>query len=105
VRLALKPYTVIGVMPRGFRFPISMESEYLMPIHPLDPTAMQNRGAHFLRAVGRLRPGMTPAQASAQAAAIAGRLEKQYPDANTDRSAKVVSGVSPQQAFLTARQF
>jgi hypothetical protein len=66
--IALKRYTVIGVMPRGFRFPIGIESEYLMPIHPLDPIAMQNRGAHFLRAVGRLRPGMTPAQASAEAA-------------------------------------
>jgi hypothetical protein len=47
VRLALKPYTVIGVMPRGFRFPIGVESEFLTPIYPLDPTAMQNRGAHF----------------------------------------------------------
>jgi putative ABC transport system permease protein len=34
VRLSLKPYTVIGVMPRGFRFPLDAHAEYLMPVHP-----------------------------------------------------------------------
>ncbi len=61
-----------------------------MPVHPLAATRPENRGAHFLRAVGRLQPGVTAAQASAEVAAIAARLEKQYPDTNTDRSATVV---------------
>jgi putative ABC transport system permease protein len=90
VRLALKPYTVIGVMPRGFRYPLNAQTEYLMPIHPLTAPALQERGAHFLRAVGRLRPGVTAAQANAEVAAIATRLAQQYPNTNTDRSATVV---------------
>ena len=91
VRLALNPYTVIGIMPRGFQFPVSTRSEYLIPLQPLVASAMKIRGAHFFRVLGRLQPGITPQQASAEASAIAARLEKEYPDTNTDRSAKVVS--------------
>ncbi len=90
VRLSLRLYTVIGVMPQGFRYPLDAKTEYLMPIHPLTAPALKERGAHFLRAVGRLKPGVTAAQANAEVAAIAARLEKQYPDTNTDRSATVV---------------
>ena len=91
VRLALNPYTVIGIMPRGFRFPVNASSEYLMPLQPLVPGAVKIRGSHFFRVIGRLRPGLTAAQARAETAAIAARLEKQYPDTNTDRTANVVS--------------
>ncbi len=90
VRLALRPYTVIGVMPRGFRFPIDAKSEYLTPLHPSTPTAWQSRGAHLFRVIGRLQPGVSVPQARAEVAAIAAHLEKQYPDTNSDRSATVV---------------
>ncbi len=49
------------------------------------------RGAHFFRVLGRLQPGVTTGQARAEAAAIAARLEKQYPNSNTGRSANVIS--------------
>ena len=91
VRLALRSYTVLGVMPKGFRFPVNVQSEYLMPIHPLVSEALQRRGSHFFRVIGRLQPGVTDRQAESEAVAIAARLEKQYPDTNTDRSAKTVT--------------
>lgn len=91
VRLALNSYTVIGVMPRGFHFPIDARTEYLMPVQPLVATEVHNRGSHFFRAIGRLQPGVTVGQARAEVAAIAARLEKQFPDTNTGRSATVVS--------------
>jgi putative ABC transport system permease protein len=91
VRLALNPYTVIGIMPRGFRFPVNSQSQYVVPIQPLIASATKNRGAHFFRVLGRLQPGTTPAQAEGEAVAIAARLEKQFPNTNEDRSAKVVS--------------
>ena len=78
-------------MPRGFQFPVSTRSEYLIPPQPLVASAMKIRGAHFFRVLGRLQPGITPQQASAEASAIAARLEKEYPDTNTDRSARVAS--------------
>src|SRR5262245_15639557 len=92
-----KSYTVIGVMPHGFEFPIQNE--------PLDfwttisddasgstPITAQ-RGAHFLRVVGRLKPGATEAQAQAELSAIAGRLEQQYPDYNTRKGFHVESAL------------
>ena len=91
MRLALTPYTVIGIMPRGFQFPVGARSEYLTPIRPLVASALKSRGAHFLRILGRLQPGVTIGAARAEAMAIAARLAQQYPDTNTDRSAKVVS--------------
>src|SRR4029078_10584098 len=47
VRLALRSYTVLGIMPKGFRFPVNVQSEYLMPVHPLVSEALQRRGSHF----------------------------------------------------------
>jgi putative ABC transport system permease protein len=91
VRLALRPYTVIGVMPRGFRFPVGVRSEYLMPVHPLVAKAIENRGSHFFRLLGRLQPGVDVRHAKAEAVGIAARLQKQYPDTNSDRSANVIS--------------
>lgn len=91
VRLALNPCTVIGIMPRGFRFPVSPRIDYIVPMHPLIPSAITSRGARLLRVLGRLQPGVTLAQARSEIVAIAGRLEKQYPDSNLDRSADVGS--------------
>lgn len=91
VPFTLRPFTVIGVMPPGFIFPIGSRAEYLMPLHPLITTDLQSRGSHFLRITARLKPGMTVGQASAEAAGIAGRLEKAYPDTNTGRTAFAIS--------------
>ena len=44
-----------------------------------------------MRAIGRLKPGVSVATASAEAKAIAARLEKSYPDTNTGRGANVVA--------------
>jgi putative ABC transport system permease protein len=86
VLMSLRPYTVVGVMPAGFHYPVGVRCEYFNPLHPLVPDAVKNRGSHFLRFVGRLKPGVTVKQASAEIAAISSRMEKQYPDTNTGRS-------------------
>jgi len=85
ILLGLRPHTVIGVMPPGFRYPVGSPLDYITPLHPLVPKMMPNRAAHFLRLVGRLKSGGTTAQLNAEVAAIAARLEKEYPDTNTDR--------------------
>lgn len=91
VRLALTPYNVIGIMPRGFQFPVGERSEYLTPLQPLITNAVKSRGAHFLRVLGRLQPAVTIEAARAEAMTIAARLAQQYPETNTSRSANVVS--------------
>ncbi len=91
VAFSLRPYTVLGVMPRGFRFPVGHSFDYLMPLHPLVPTEVNHRGGHFLRLVGRVKPQVSIQQVSAEMTAIAARLEKQFPDTNTGRSAYAIS--------------
>ena len=90
VRLSLRPYTVIGVMPRGFRFPVGVRSGYLMPFIRFMPTEIENRGAHFFRVLGRLQPGVD-SLALKRKRSDRGASRETIPDTNTDRSATVIS--------------
>ena len=92
------PFTVVGVMPASFEFPIQNEPVDLWTTIAGDaagksPVTAQ-RGAHFLRVVGRLKSGVTEDQAQAELTAIAARLEQQYPDENTNRSLRVESALA-----------
>ncbi len=73
--------TVIGVMPRGFRFPLSRAVDLWTPL-VLDADATENRGAHWLGVVARRKPDSTLAAARADLSAIAARLEAAYPAKN-----------------------
>jgi putative ABC transport system permease protein len=92
VSLSWRSYTVLGVMPPGFQFPVEGErAEYLQPLHPLVPEEVNNRDSHFVRMVGRLKPGATVQQCDAEMKTIAARLENQYPKSNTGRSNRAYS--------------
>jgi putative ABC transport system permease protein len=69
-------YTVIGVLPRGFRWGTADL------FTPLAPNPAQSRSDHRLSVVGRLKPGVTLDQATAEMVGIAAQLERQYPDSN-----------------------
>ncbi len=91
VNLAGRIYTVLGVMPPGWNFPVTADtSEFIMPLEPLTADSVSRRGSHFLRLVGRLKPGVAVQQAAAEVKPIAARLEQQYPDTNTERGVTVV---------------
>jgi len=79
VTLEGEPHEIVGVMPRGYDFPDG--SELWLPLrldeHDLSPN---QRGAHYLNAVGRLRPGATAAQATADLDRIERTIATQYPD-------------------------
>lgn len=83
-------YTVVGVMPKGFMFPIGDPAPafYTTPaVDSFDPnggTPMSTqRGAHWLEAVGRLKPGVSIASATSDVSVIASNLSRQYPDTNS----------------------
>jgi putative ABC transport system permease protein len=80
IKLSDEPYTVIGVMPAGFRF-ISREQEIWAP-WAFPPDWSQVRGAHFLSVLARRKPEVTLDQARAEMAAMGQRLATQYPDVN-----------------------
>ena len=78
------PYTVAGVMPDDFQFPLDSEPVDLWTTIAVEGAGSQaERGSHFLGVIGRLRSGTTLAAASAEAAEISSRLGKQYQDTNS----------------------
>ena len=77
-----EPWTVIGIMPRGFRPPGLAADVWRMGRRPAGTCG---RGCIVLRAIGRLRPGATLDQAHQDLAAVAGRLAEQYPQTNEGR--------------------
>jgi putative ABC transport system permease protein len=80
---------VIGVMPKDFNFPA--DAELWVPMNFDRYPGMKQRKAHFLRPIGRLKPGVTLAQAKADTDAIAQRLAEQYPDTNQGWNLRLVS--------------
>ncbi|HUB18857.1 MAG TPA: ABC transporter permease, partial [Acidobacteriaceae bacterium] len=76
VRVNEKPATIIGVMPRGFKFPTTVDMWM-----PLIPTAdLEKRTNRPLSLFGMLRPGVTTMQANVEMSAIGRRLAAQYPE-------------------------
>jgi putative ABC transport system permease protein len=78
-----RAHQVAGIMPRGFQA-LSRDDELWAPMQ-LTAAERSNRSSHFLWALGRLKPGVTPEQAQAELDAIGSSLERQYPEANTGR--------------------
>ena len=92
-----KNYTVIGVMPRSFQFPIQNEPVDLWTTIAVDATGETpmtgQRGAHFLNLIARLKTGVTQEQAQSEISTIASRLEQQYPDTNTHKGIAIQSAL------------
>ena len=86
-------WTVVGVMPQGFKFPIgARQADFWMPLGAnLSEGPRNARGAVFMQLIGRLKPGVTQEQAQADVNAIASRLEAQYPEVNTGLNIALLS--------------
>jgi predicted permease len=100
VQLNNRAYQVIGVGPESFigtKFALALD--FWAPISMTDDlrrgsSLLTERGAHWMNVIGRLKPGVSLAQASAEMNAIAARLNQAYPDkrANTTQ-AKVMTEI------------
>ena len=75
VRVNDQTYTVIGVMPRGYDFPVGTELWA-----PLLPRAAYERTAKGFQVVGRIRDDISAGAAQQDLGAIAARLKEQYGD-------------------------
>ena len=80
VQLNREPHTIVGVAPAGFSFPDHTEVWTAMEYDKRFRT--QSRGAWYLGAIGRLKPGMAIDHAQQEVATIHARLAQAYPDAN-----------------------
>ena len=78
VRIDGEARRVVGVMPAGFQFPREVEIWLPMALE-IDP---QQRGAHYIAVLARLRDGVDLAAAQAEMTGITARLEEAYPGPN-----------------------
>src|SRR5436853_6220905 len=60
VRIDGNPVTIVGVMPPSFQFPSSGIDLWLPTM--MSPEVSSRRQAHYLRVIGRLKPGVTQKQ-------------------------------------------
>lgn len=98
-------YTVVGVMPRDFKFaPFwATKAELWAPLALGDRAT--SRGGNSLRIFARLNPGINLSEARAEMATITARLNKEYPGTNRDvvvlsLKEKVVGNVRPALLIL-----
>ena len=90
VRLSGRPFTVVGVAPPSFRgLDIILNGQFWIPLGVLDEllpnTAnLAARNYHWIQVAGRLRPGITPAQAAAELDVLAQRFARAHPESEKD---------------------
>ena len=83
IKLDGRDRQVVGVTPADFRFEfVTGATDFWLPIDP-QASGYQQRGAIFLEAISRLKPGVSVEQANADLSVVAARLEQQYQDSNT----------------------
>jgi len=93
-------FTVIGIMPADFDYPVGAEAWA-----PLDMTAAQqaDRSNHYLDVSGRLKTGVSKQQAQADLSTVAARLSEQYPNTDGGHGVRVVGLV--EDVTFGSRQF
>jgi len=84
-----KPRLVIGVMGADVSLP--QAADLWVPMNFDSDPEMKMRFAHFIRPIGRLKEGVSLAQAQADTDIIASALEEQFPDSTSGWSLRLVS--------------
>src|SRR6266446_2790373 len=80
IHLSGKSYTVIGVMPPWFAYPEQSVQLWTPVYHQQFPDRWAQLDAHMFVVIGRLRPGMTAAEATSEFSLIVRRLREQHLD-------------------------
>jgi putative ABC transport system permease protein len=82
------PHTIIGVLPQTFQFALRPADLWL----PYQPTQSQlsRRFMHGTNLIGRLKSGVSPAQAQSELNLIAGRIEQQFKESHAGTQATLV---------------
>jgi predicted permease len=100
VHLSGDLYTIVGVMPGSFRFPVNRPTNAIWTTlavddDPNDPDPnTKNRGSHFLSVFGRMKPGVKVTEVDQDLRVIAANLAKEYPNTNTKHdSARAITEV------------
>ncbi|MGA8144327.1 MAG: ABC transporter permease [Candidatus Acidiferrales bacterium] len=81
-------FTIVGVMPQGFRFPIDYVDTWIPVSH--DPHFSRDRAIESTGAIGRIKQGSSREQAQTEMNTITRRLAQEFPETDALRGAAVV---------------
>src|ERR1700693_879240 len=99
-----KVHTVVGVLPPLPQYPT--ETDVYMPTSACpfrsSKRLIENRDARMMEVVGRLRPGVSVAQANANFSTIAVRLKSEYPKSYTDNLGYAIQSTPLQEELIHA---
>jgi len=106
MRLDGKPFTIVGVAPPELTIPAG--AEYWRPlVFTRDNLSDKQRGAQWIGAIARLKPGIDLQQATSAMAVVANRLSQDFPNTNKDRvmaamrlQDRIVRGIRPPLLIL-----
>jgi putative ABC transport system permease protein len=94
IRMDDHSFTIAGVMPASFEFPLETPEPalWISPANDADGKDPQTgqRGYDVLSVIGRLKPGVTPERAKADLSVIAANLARRYPASNKRYSSALV---------------
>lgn len=80
IQLDARPFTVIGVLPSWFQYPDTKMQLWTAIYREKSPELMEMVEAHNFDVIGRLKPGVTEAQANTELTAIQAEIRRQHPD-------------------------
>ena len=94
ITLNAKTYTIVGIIPSSFHwinFNFFNNGEIYIPVEQWDDKLFRNRGVGMgMDAIGRLKPGVTFAQANQDMTAVAAHLAEVYPDVDKNSGVTLV---------------
>ena len=82
-------FTIVGVLPQGFEFPISASDVWIPVLY--NPHFSRNRAVGSVAMIARLKESVSKRQAQAEVDTIAQRLAAQYPNTDRNRTMRVTS--------------
>ncbi|MGH9780897.1 MAG: ABC transporter permease, partial [Candidatus Acidiferrales bacterium] len=85
VQIGGEPYRVVGVVSGKFQFPLLGIANLWTPLAATEKQRADH-GSSWFDAFGRLKPGVSEAQAGAEATEIFARYEKEYPQTNKNET-------------------
>ncbi len=85
-----QPYTIIGVMPKQFRFPGDLEFDVILPLKIDAAAQMDRRQGRVFHAIGRLKPGVTLEQTRADLNRLLADAHRRFPFFYRDDNRAVV---------------
>ncbi len=93
VEMSGRPYTIVGVMPASFRpLPASLVGKHAELYRPVAERHDDNeRASRHLRAIARLKPGVTTAQAQAEIDLLTRRQAAEHPQSDKGRGVRIVT--------------